>query len=374
MPRFTKVYSFALLAGVSLSAMAVAQTPGAPATTKDKVDAAIATVTLDPMKNVDADLKHVLDKVKDLGFKPIEKLSPQEARAQPTPADAVKALLKDAGKSTAPDPSVTVKDVKYSGANGELGTRIYVPAGAVPNAAPVVLYFHGGGWVIAGLDAYDASPHALAKALGAIVVSADYSYAPEKKFLAAHDDAVAAYKWVLANAKEWGGDPTKIALVGESAGGNLAIDTAIAARDAKLQRPVAQVLVYPVAGVNTETDSYKENASAKPLNKDMMFWFFDKVLKSEADKNDPRLDIIGKADVKDLPPTTIINAQIDPLRSDGELLADKLKKAGVPAEQKTYPGMTHEFFGMGAVVAKAKEAEDYAVSRLKSAFSSSPMK
>lgn len=371
MIRLTKVYPLALMASVSLMTIAVAQTPGAAPTTKDKVDAVIATVTLDPMKNVDADLKHVLDKVKDLGFKPIEKLSPQDARAQPTPADGVKALLKDAGKSAAPDASVTVKDVKYPGANGEIGARVYMPAGASTGGAlPVVLYFHGGGWVISGLDAYDASPRALAKGLNAIVVSADYSYAPEKKFPAAHDDAMAAYKWVLANAKEWGGDPAKVALVGESAGGNLAINTAIAARDAKLQKPAAEVLVYPVAGVNTDSPSYKDDASAKPLNKDMMLWFFDKVLKSDADKNDPRLDIIGKADVKDLPPTTIILAQIDPLRSDGEMLADKLKKAGVQTEIKTYAGMTHEFFGLGQVVTKAKEAEDFAVARLKSAFSS----
>ena len=373
MHRLTQVYPLVMLVTVSTTAIAIAQTPGAAPTTKDRVDQAIATVTLDPMKNADPDIKHVLDKVKDLGFKPIEKLSPQDARAQPTPADGVKALLKDAGKSAAPDASVTMKDVKYPGANGEFGARIYMPAGAPSGPLPVVLYFHGGGWVIAGLDAYDASPRAIAKGLKAIVVSADYSYAPEHKFPAAHDDAIAAYRWVLANAKEWGGDPAKIALVGESAGGNLAIDTAIAARDAKLQKPVAEVLVYPVAGVDTETASYKEDASAKPLNKDMMFWFFDKVLKSDADKNDPRLDIIGKADLKDLPPTTIINAQIDPLRSDGEMLSDKLKQAGVSTEQKTYAGMTHEFFGTGAVVAKAKDAEDYAVSRLKAAFASSAM-
>lgn len=363
-----RMLTLAALASVSTLTLAVAQTPGAQPTTKDRIDQTIATVTLDPMKNVDPDLKHVLDSVKDLGMKPIEKLSPQDARAQPTVADGVKALLQKAGTPMAPEAGVTVKDVKYPSAHGELGARVYVPEGGTAGQMPVILYFHGGGWVIAGLDAYDASARALAKQAQAIVVSADYSYAPEHKFPAAHEDAVAAYKWVLAKAAEWGGDPKRVALVGESAGGNLAINTAIAARDQGLQAPVAEVLVYPVAGVDMNTPSYKDEGSAKPLNKDMMAWFFDKVAKSDADKTDPRLDLIERADLKGLPPTTIINAQIDPLRSDGEMLADKLRKAGVTVEQKTYDGMTHEFFGLGAVVAKAKDAEAYAANALKAGF------
>lgn len=365
-----KICVLALLAGVSFAAVAAAQGPGAQPTTKDRVDQAIATVMLDPMSTVDPDMKHVLDAVKDLGLKPIEKLSPQDARAQPTIADGVKALLQKAGKSTAPEAGVTVKDMKYPSANGELGARVYTPDGA-DGALPVIVFFHGGGWVIAGLDAYDATPRALAIQAKALVVSVDYSYAPEHKFPAAHDDAIAAYKWVLANAASWKGDPKRVALVGESAGGNLAINTAIAARDQKLQAPVHEVLVYPVAGVDTGTASYKEDASAKPLNKDMMLWFFDKVLRSDQDKNDPRLDLINKVKLDGLPPTTIINAQIDPLRSDGELLEAKLRQAGVAVQRKVYPGVTHEFFGLGAVVQKAKDAEAFAAGELRNAFAAS---
>ena len=312
----------------------------------------------------DADMQAVLDKLASLGGKPIETLSPTEARAQPTPADAVKAVMTD--KGVAADASVTAKDVTYPAGAGVQKARIYTPAGVTANA-PVVLYIHGGGWVIADLDVYDASPRALAKATGAIVVSIEYRHAPEAKFPAAHDDSVAAWKWVLANAKAWGGDPAKVAVVGESAGGNMAVNVAIAARNEKLQAPLAVVAVYPVADSNMATGSKVNKATAKPLNTPMLAWFFTNTLAKPGDALDPRLNLVG-ADLKGLPPTTIILAEIDPLHDDGVNLADKLKAAGVETDLKEYAGVTHEFFGMGSVVAKAKNAEDYAASKLKAVF------
>ena len=309
-----------------------------------------------------AEMGKVLAELASLGGKPIESLTAAEARKQPTPTDAVKALLKKEGKSTAPEEVAKVENRKIpSGA-----VRIYTPkTGKAP--FPVVVYYHGGGFVIADLDVYDASPRALANGSGAVVVSVEYRKAPENKFPAAHNDAFAAYQWVLKNTASFAGDPKRIAVAGESAGGNLAASVSIAARDKGLQLPVHQLLVYPVASSDTDAPSYVTNADAKPLNKPMMLWFVDKYLRSPADGKDPRINLVS-ANLKGLPPTTIINAEIDPLLSDGEKLAEALKAAGVKTTQKTYPGVAHEFFGMGAVVSGAKDAEAFGASHLKAAF------
>jgi len=352
----------ALLAGTATSAIAQAQP-----TIKDRLDGAVSTVTGSPMANLDIDMKHVLDATKGLGGKPVETLPAVEARKQPTPTDGVKALLKQQGMSTAPEPGVTAKDMAYPTEGGTQTIRIYTPDG-VAGPLPLVVYYHGGGFVIADLDTYDATPRAIAKGATAIVASVEYRHAPEAKFPAQQEDAVAAYKWILANAKSFGGDASKVALVGESAGGNLATNVAIAARDQNLEKPLHVVAVYPMAGTNLDTASYKENASAKPLNKPMMAWFYDNTVRNDADRSDPRLDIVGKADLKGLPPFTVVTAQIDPLHDDGKMLADKLKAAGGQVQYRDYPGVTHEFFGMGNVVAKAKEAETAVIADLKAAF------
>jgi len=231
----------------------------------------------------------------------------------------------------------------------------------------VVVYYHGGGWVIANKDVYDGGARALSKLANAVVVSIDYRQGPEHKFPAAHDDAFATYQWALANAASIGGDPKRVAVAGESAGGGLAVATAIMARDKQVQMPVAVVSVYPIAGTDTTTASYVENANAKPLNRAMMSWFFENYLNGAQDRADPRVNLVA-ADLKGLPPTTIINAQIDPLRSDGEMLAEKLRSAGVSVEQKTYDGVSHEFFGMGKVVDEAMQAEQMAADPLKKGF------
>jgi acetyl esterase len=318
------------------------------------------------MPTPEAQMQAVLDQLVALGGKPIETLTAADARKQPTPTDAVKALLQKQGKSTAPEPGVTAVDRTIPGAAGAMPTRVYTPNGGT-KPFPVIVYYHGGGWVIANKEVYDGGARALSKMAGAVVVSVDYRQGPEHKFPAAHDDAFAAYKWALANAQSINGDPTRVALAGESAGGGLAIATAIRARDEKIQMPVSVLAVYPIAGTDTATASYVQNANAKPLNRAMMSWFFRNYLRSDADRSDPRVNLVA-ADLKGLPPTTIINAEIDVLRSEGEMLAQKLRDAGVSVEQKTYPAVTHEFFGMGAVVDKAKDAEQKGADALKASF------
>jgi acetyl esterase/lipase len=257
-------------------------------------------------------------------------------------------------------------DRSIRGAVGSIPARIYTPEGAGP--FPVIVYYHGGGWVIANKDVYDGGARGLAKQANAVVVSVDYRLAPEAKFPAQHEDALAAYRWALANAPSIKGDAKRVALAGESAGGNLAVATAVAARDAGLQAPTAVISVYPIAQADTTTQSYTVYATAKPLSRAMMGWFATQTARTPADLQDPRISLVT-ANLSNLPPVTIINAEIDPLRDDGAMLEQALRKAGNAVERRLYDGVTHEFFGMAAVEPKAKEAQTYAGERLKASFS-----
>ncbi|QJE99378.1 alpha/beta hydrolase [Luteolibacter luteus] len=312
-------------------------------------------------------MQTVLDKLAGLGGKPITELSPEDARKQPSPADAVKEVMSDQGKK-GPEKVAKVDDIKIKLGTGDVDARVYKPEGDGP--FPVILYIHGGGWVIADLDTYDATPRALANAVNAVVISTDYRHAPEHKFPSAHQDCFGAYAWTLQNAGKWGGDTKRVALVGESAGGNMAAAVSIMAQDKEMQMPLHQVLVYPVATTSMDSPSYKEHAMAKPLNAEMMKWFFDQTLANPVDRENHEINLLGAKTLAGLPTTTIITADIDPLRSDGEMLAAKLKADGVKVELKNYQGVTHEFFGMGAVVDKAKEAVDFAAGRLNEALKS----
>ena len=292
-------------------------------------------------------------------------LSAQEARKQPTPADAVMDVMKE-HKIMAPASSVDTTSKMIAVKGGEIPVRIYTPKTGKASY-PVIVYYHGGGWVIANLDTYNASAEGLASLVDAIVISVAYRQAPEFKFPTAHNDSYAAYEWATKNAAAIKGDPKKIALVGESAGGNLAAAVSMMARDKKLQMPLYEVLIYPIAGYDFNTPSYKESDSVKPLNSGLMKWFFKNYLNSPADGNNPMISLT-KANLKGLPATTIIAAQYDPLKSEGEILRDNLKKAGVETNYKIYTGVTHEFFGMSAVVPEAKEAQGVAAAALKNAF------
>jgi len=308
-------------------------------------------------------MQKVLDAMASLKPKPIETLSPEEARKQPSAADAVKKVLSDAGQSTAPEPGVTMKTQTVQGKGGSFPVHIFTPEGNGP--FPVIVYYHGGGFVIADTKVYEASVRALAKGAKAIVVSADYRLAPEHTFPTQPEDAFAAYKWAIANAKQFNGDPTRVAVAGESAGGNLATVVSMMARDQQAQLPLHQLLVYPVVDNDMNNASYKKNANAKPLNKAMMGWFFKHY---GADPKSPYALPLKATSLKGLPPATVITAEIDPLMTEGKAYADRLKKEGVAVNYRHYTGVTHEFFGMGAVVPKAKEAQQFAIEELGKAF------
>jgi acetyl esterase len=312
--------------------------------------------------SIKPEMQAVIETLAGLGGKPIETLTAAEARQQPTPTDAVMKLMQQNNMPMPPATADTMSRVLMPGVK----VRVYTPkSGAGP--FPVIVYYHGGGWVIANLDTYDASARGLSEQVGAVVVSVAYRQAPEHKFPTAHNDSFAAYQWTLKNAASIKGDPARVAVAGESAGGNLACAVSMMARDKKVQLPRHQLLVYPIAGYDMNTPSYQKNAQAKPLNKAMMGWFFDKYLRSAADAKSPLISLVS-ANLKGMPPTTLITAEIDPLMSDGKMLADKLQAAGVPVKYQNYDGVTHEFFGMAAVVPQAKEAQAMASAELKAAL------
>lgn len=314
---------------------------------------------------IDDEMLVVMEKLQSYGAPPIESLTAQEARKQPTPATAVMDVMKEHSISMpARTVDTTGKDISVPG--GTIHARIYTPRTA-DSSLPIIVYFHGGGWVIADLDTYDASAAGLAEQAGAIIVSVHYRQGPEHQFPSAHNDAFAAYQWVIENASSIKGNPKMIAVAGESAGGNLACNVSIMARDKGIAMPVHQLLVYPVANSDMNSESYQKHAAAKPLNKPMMEWFAKNYLGDMSKAADPRISLI-KANLKGLPPTTIVAAEFDPLLTEGKLLSDKLKDAGIDVDYKLYNGVTHEFFGMASVIPDAKDAQAYASGRIKSGF------
>ena len=315
--------------------------------------------------NIKPEMQAVIEKLLSYKDKPIPELTAVEARKNHTPTDAVMDLIKE-NNIALPPAKVDTSGKNIPVAGGNIHLRIYTPADG-KSSYPVIVYYHGGGFVIADLDVYDASARGLAEQVGAVVVSVAYRLSPEYKFPVAHNDAFAAYSWVLKNAASIKGDPEKIALAGESAGGNLAANVSIMAREKGLKLPVDQLLVYPVASSDMNSASYQKHANAKPLDKAMMGWFVKNYLNNMSEAKNPMINLV-QANLKNLPSTTIITAEIDPLQSEGALLAEKLKAAGISTELKNYEGVTHEFFGMAAVVPQAKEAQAYAAARLKDAL------
>jgi len=319
--------------------------------------------------HADGDMRRVLDARARLQPKRIENCTVPEARRQPALIDAVK-LVAGAQGVSGRTPKLSVLSGGVRGGAGELPARWYVPAG--PGPFPLVAYFPGGGWVTAGLDASDGSARGLALAAQAIVVAVDYRKAPEAKFPAAWDDARSAWSWLVQHGAARGADVSRVALAGEGAGGCLALATAISARDLDLPAPAHVLAVYPFAQASSlSTPSYIEHALAEPLNRATVFWFLDKVLRSDDDRFDPRVDLL-RADLAGLPPITIVNAMIDPLRSDGAMLEAALREAGVEVERRNFDGVTHEFFGAAAVVEKARRAQEFAAERLRRAFDAAP--
>ena len=249
--------------------------------------------------------------------------------------------------------------------NGNIPARAY--AASTDASLPIVIWYHGGGFVIGDLETADRTCRKLAVGTGALVVSIDYSLAPEHPFPAGPDDCFTALRWVVDHAAELGGDPSRVAIGGDSAGGNLAAVTALQARDEGLLLR-CQLLVYPVTDATMSSSSYEENAEGYLLTRDSMGWFIDHYLSGGADAKDPRVSPLYADDVRGVAPALIITAEFDPLRDEGEAYGERLRDAGVDVEARRFDGQIHGFFGLGSITPAANEAIDLAVARLKAAL------
>ncbi len=311
-------------------------------------------------------MQAVLDQLAALHPLPIPTLTPEQARQQSNTTDALQGVQAARGLAPAVEPVGRVDHIRVPGPGGLILARVYTPGGTGP--FPITVYFHGGGWVIANLDTYDPSCRALCNAAGCIVVSVAYRQAPEHRFPAAPEDAYAALRWVQTNATTIGGDPRRVAIAGESAGGNLAAVACLIARDRGTPQPVYQLLVYPITNYDFNTPSYLEQAMATPLDRPTMMWFFTYYLRTPADRANPYVSPLRAASLRGLAPATVITDQFDPLRSEGEAYAARLRASGVAVTATRYNGVTHEFFTMSAVVDEARQAVAEAAAGLRSAF------
>jgi acetyl esterase len=333
----------------------------------DTIGRIAEVVSGNPIDRLDADMKHVLDALAGLGARPLEHGTPDSARRQPRPADAIRSILMRQRREPLDD-GVETELVAIPNGEEELAARVYRPVGLLSRLNPVVLYFHGGGFVTGDLDSHDASARAVARRTGAVVVSVAYRLAPEHQMPAAHDDAWAAWKWLVTQARELAIDSRRMAVAGEDAGANLAAHVALRARDEHYTRPVHQLLIHPIAGADMSTASYGETVRARPIGLPAMRWRFRHLVESEEALNDPRIDLVSRTDWAGVAPATIVLAEIDPLRSEGELLAELLEAAHVPVSCWTYDGVTQGFFGLGLIVTKALFAQADAADALSQAF------
>jgi len=258
-----------------------------------------------------------------------------------------------------------VEDRTIPGPAGEIPVRIYRPAGEAPK--PGIVYFHGRGWVIGGLDTHDGVCRGLADAVDAVVVSVDYRLAPEYPYPAPVEDAIAASVWVSEHTAELGIDPDRVAVAGDTAGGNLAAVVAQAARDNGGPPLCFQLLIYPVSDFEFDSVSMNDNAEGYFLTRDDMRWFYGHYLTDPSHGEHPRVSPL-RADCSGLVPACVITAEFDPLRDQGMAYAEKMRAAGVLVQAQVYDGMFHGFFSMVDGIDAGKVAFDDAVVALRAAF------
>ena len=250
----------------------------------------------------------------------------------------------------------------------ELPIRIYWPE-ITDELLPVVVFFHGGGWAMGGIDTHDGQAREMVNRTGAVHVSVDYRLAPESRFPAAADDCYAATQWVVENAVSIGADADRLGVAGDSAGGNLAAVVAQMARDRGGPAIAHQLLIYPCCDMDTDAwPSQTENGFDYFLTKESMDWFYDQYADA-ADRDNPYASPIKAADLSGLPPACVITAEYDPLRDEGEAYGRRLQEAGVDCEIHRYAGMFHGFFGMTMAVSGAVEAQETAAAAVRAGLS-----
>lgn len=263
-----------------------------------------------------------------------------------TPQQARDTMLLSIPGLGPPEPVADVQDRRIAGPHGEIPLRLYVPRqGMAIEGTPrgAAVFFHGGGWVVGDLATHDHLCRALANAAGCLVVAVDYRLAPEHKFPAAPEDAFAATRWVQSEAASLGIDSRHVAVIGDSAGGNLAAVVSLMCRDRGAPLPALQVLVYPITDYNIETASYRAYAQGYMLSREAMRWFWRQYLSHEADGYEPYASPLRAERLDGLSPALVITAECDPLCDEGDKYAERLQAATVPTRHLRYPGMIHGF-------------------------------
>lgn len=314
-------------------------------------------------RRLDTHAAAFLTEIEDEGVLPTHALSVPTARRK----------LEDLfGAAPGPETDMStvddVLDVSIPGPAGPVPLRIYRPPGDGPY--PVTVYFHGGGWVLGSLEAYDGTCRTLCDGTDGLVVSVDYRLAPEHPFPAGFEDAYAATEWTAAHIDGLHGDPNRIALAGDSAGGNLAAAVALATRDRDGPDLATQALLYPALNhpANRQFPAYEENAEGYFLELESMRWFYDKYLDRRVDRRNPYALPLEARDLTGLAPTSVLTCEFDPLRDEGVAFVDRLAAAGVPVEHVHEDGMIHGYLSLRHHIDRGWTALDALADRLRTAF------
>jgi acetyl esterase len=307
------------------------------------------------------DAARVCEMIIASGRPPLETLTPAEARELYL---ASRLILQ-------PDPPEVAEsaNLEASGPAGPIPLRLYRGLGTRKDQPlPALIYFHGGGWVIGDLDSHDQACRALANAAGCIVIAVHYRLAPEHKFPAAVQDAIAATRWIADNAASLGIDATRLAVGGDSAGGNLTAVVSMDARDRGGPPLVFQLLIYPSVDMGMDRPSHFRHADQLPLTRSNMRWFVAHYLRGESDKSDWRASPLRARSLASLPPALVVTGAFDPLCDEGEAYAKALANAGVPVTHHCFAGQIHGFLTMGRIIADSGRLIGLSADALKAAF------
>jgi acetyl esterase len=306
---------------------------------------------------LDPQAQKVVDALAALNLKPIKDSTPAEARESMRTRTAALAPFEEVA---------AVADHRVPVTGGEIMVRVYRPAGVGPH--PVLVFYHGGGWVIGDLYTHDGICRSIVNAAGCAVAAVDYRLAPEFKYPTPVEDSYAGFLWVVANATRLGLDPARVAVGGDSAGGNLAAVMALLARERHGPRLLLQALVYPVTNHDFGTVSYRENATGYVLGTEDMRWFWRHYLAREEQGREPQASPLRAKSLANLPPALVITAGCDPLRDEGEAYAGRLRDAGVAVTLTQYPGMFHGFLRMTRILDQSRVLLDEVAAALRKAL------
>jgi acetyl esterase len=307
---------------------------------------------------LDPQVQGLLDQMAASGAPPLEEQTVAEARAGMAGMVAL-AQSADVG---------AVEDLEVPLAGGPVPVRVYRPPGPAGPPHPLLVWFHGGGWVLGDLAFADPTARDLCARSAAVVASVDYPLAPEHPFPAAPEACLGVTRWLADHAADIGADATRLAVGGDSAGGNLAAVCALLARNRGGPALSFQLLVYPVTDCLGTFPSVRHNAERYLLTADAMLWFRDQYLPPGCDQEDPAASPIYATDLSGLPPALVVTAEFDPLRDEGEAYGKRMELAGVPVTVSRYDGMVHGFFSMTAVLDAARQAMAEAATALRAAL------